>query len=121
MPTSQRVHEGTGQGRALPLWRKRFECNYASPVVLGDYLYALLGVSWTKADLILHGMADGTEKWRRKDVGAGGLTAADGKLLVLGRDGQLILAEASPAAYNELSRVQPFAAGTATPTKARAG
>ena len=71
--------------------------------------------------LICAGMADGTEKWRRKDVGAGGLTAADGKLLVLGRDGQLILAEASPAAYNELSRVQPFAAGTATPTKARAG
>jgi outer membrane protein assembly factor BamB len=44
----------------------------------------------------------------KKDVGSGGLMAADGKLIILSRRGELILAQASPAAYTEIARAQFF-------------
>jgi outer membrane protein assembly factor BamB len=36
---------------------------------------------------------------------------ADGKLIVLSRGGDLILAEASPTAYSEIARAKIFSAG----------
>ena len=37
---------------------------------------------------------------------------ADGKLLILSRRGDLIVAEASPAAYTEIGRATVFSTGT---------
>jgi hypothetical protein len=63
------------------------------------------------ADLVCLNVKDGSVRWRRKDVGSGGLMVADGKLIVLSRDGELILAEASPIAYTEIARAKIFSTG----------
>lgn len=100
-----------GGGDAVVRWKKGFECHYASPVLVGDCLYALAGSGWMRADLVCINSKDGSLRWREKDVGSGGLVVADGKLLILSRRGDLILAEASPAAYTEIGRTKVFSKG----------
>ena len=102
---------GVSDGKAAVLWKKRFECHYASPVLVGDCLYALIVSGWMKADLVCMSVKDGAVRWTQKDVGAGGLIAADGKLIVLSRNGNVILAEASPTAYTEIARTKVFSTG----------
>ena len=51
---------------------------------------------------------------RARDLGHGSLIYADGKLIVMGEDGQLLLIDASPKAYRELGRVQVFEGRTWT-------
>lgn len=46
----------------------------------------------------------GEVKWEERGLGNGSLLVADGQLFVLSERGDLVLAEASPAAYNERSR-----------------
>jgi len=102
---------GVSGGNAAVMWKKGLECHYASPVLVGDCLYALAGSGWMRADLVCVSAKDGSVRWRRKDVGSGGLMVADGKLIVLSRGGDLILAEASPTAYAEIARAKIFSAG----------
>ena len=99
---------GVSGVRAAPLWKRGFECHYATPVLVGDCLYLLAGSGWLKADLVCVNARDGSLAWRKKDVGSGGLVAADGKLIILSRRGESILAQASPAAYAEIARTQVF-------------
>ena len=98
-------------GNAAIRWKKEFECHYASPVLVGDCLYALAGSGWMKADLVCVNAKDGSLRWREKNVGSGGLMVVDGKLLILSRGGDLILAEASPTAYAEIGRAKVFSTG----------
>ncbi len=48
----------------------------------------------------------GEVKWTDKVSGKGALMIADGKLIVLSERGELLVAEASPAAFKPISRVQ---------------
>ncbi len=48
----------------------------------------------------------GEVKWTAKQTGKGSLILADGKLIVLGEKGELMVAEASPAAFNVTARAQ---------------
>lgn len=47
---------------------------------------------------------DGQELWRERGIGAGALSIAGGRLLIVSGEGDLIVAEASPAGYKPLSR-----------------
>jgi len=46
----------------------------------------------------------GKELWRERGLGQGALSIADGKLLVVSEEGELIVAAAEPSGYRELSR-----------------
>ncbi len=48
----------------------------------------------------------GQVKWRQKGMGTGSLMVADGKLIILGERGKLVIAEASPEGFKELSSAQ---------------
>jgi outer membrane protein assembly factor BamB len=50
--------------------------------------------------------ATGEVKWTDKASGKGSLILADGKLIVQGEKGELIVAEAKPDAFKALARVQ---------------
>ena len=52
--------------------------------------------------------ATGTVRWKTDRVGHATVIAADGKLILLNDTGTLILARATPVAYEELSRTQIF-------------
>lgn len=53
----------------------------------------------------------GEERWRERGLGQGALSLADGRLLVMSEEGELIVAEAKPEAYRELSRTKVFDGG----------
>ncbi len=48
----------------------------------------------------------GEVKWSERSVGKGSLMMADGKLIVLSEKGELMVAEATPAAFKPISRAQ---------------
>jgi outer membrane protein assembly factor BamB len=50
----------------------------------------------------------GEDKWMKSGLGRGSLLLADGHLIVLGERGQLVMVEASPAAYKEISSANPL-------------
>lgn len=54
----------------------------------------------------------GEEKWRERGLGMGALSIAGGRLIVMGEEGDLVIAAAKPDAYQELSRTKVFDGGT---------
>jgi outer membrane protein assembly factor BamB len=51
-------------------------------------------------------LAKGETKWDQTGLGMGSLLLADGQLIVLSEQGELVLADASPAAYKENARAK---------------
>lgn len=51
-------------------------------------------------------MQTGAERWRLRGIGKGGLIAANGHLLVLTERGELVVIQATPRAYTEVSRAK---------------
>ena len=81
--------------------------SHLSPgILLGEYLYAFNGEAKQETDLRCLHVPTGELKWSRKDPAFGSLLIADGKLIVLSDKGKLLLAEASPAAFNPLARAK---------------
>ena len=56
----------------------------------------------------------GKVHWDKAGLGRGSVLIADGKLIILGDHGELVLAKATPAEFVEVSRCQVFDKGTLT-------
>lgn len=54
---------------------------------------------------------EGKQQWAVRGMGMGTLSLSDGRLIVLTSDGELVVAKASPDAYEELSRTQALEGG----------
>jgi outer membrane protein assembly factor BamB len=95
-------NEGPAQ-RASPVYRNRrlLRGQFSTPVRYGDHLYG-----FDESYLKCIDLRTGEERWRHEGLGKGSLLVADGKLIVLGEFGRLVLAEVTPEAYRELSAVQ---------------
>jgi outer membrane protein assembly factor BamB len=84
------------------VWRSQVMRNHwASPVLLGDYLYG-----FDEATLKCINVNTQEEKWATRGLGKGALIYADGHLIVLSERGKLLLVEAKPDAYLEKASVQ---------------
>ncbi len=102
------VSSGDGAGCALlemgaegiaPVWENKDMSTKMSGCVLWDeHLYGFDGAILKCLD------AQGEEQWAQRGLGLGALMIADGKLLVQTDEGELVVAKASPAGYEELSR-----------------
>jgi outer membrane protein assembly factor BamB len=77
-----------------------------SSVLIGGHLYGISGQSGHGADLRCVEFQTGDVKWKEPSPGFGALMAADGKLIVLGEKGELIIAEATPEKFHALARAQ---------------
>ena len=87
------------QPEARPLWHTRKMRNKVSGCFLWeDHLYG-----FDESMLKCIGL-DGAERWRVRGLGMGALSICDGRLIVLSSKGELIVAEADPQEYRELSR-----------------
>lgn len=94
--------------RPTLLWTNRcLAVHFNSAVLLDGYLYGIDGnTDAPPKDLRCVELATGQVKWRHAGLGLGSLMAADGKLIVLGERGELVVAAASPEAFQPLARAQ---------------
>jgi outer membrane protein assembly factor BamB len=90
--------------------------NHLSPGVLVDgFVYGINGDAGYAGGVNCIEFATGALKWSDKTVGTGALMSADGKLIILSAKGELIVAEASPAAFKAMARAQVLGGKCWTP------
>jgi outer membrane protein assembly factor BamB len=89
------------------IWKndRTLSSQYASPVVRDGFLYGCDGRSdaGTVALRCLE-LKTGEVRWSKESFGSSSVIAADGRLILLTEDGDLVLADCSPAAYHERAR-----------------
>ena len=95
------------------VWRSRaFANSVAIPVLHEGHLYGFTGRFLTCA-----AVDSGEIVWRSRPPGALGLSLVGDKLAVVAQSGHLVLADASPEGYREITRIAAFERGDyATPT-----
>jgi len=92
-----------GDGEMIPVWQNREMANsFSGCVRMGDHLYGFDQAILKCIDL------DGESMWSVRGIGNGAVTGAGQRLLAMGSTGELIIANASPDEYEELSRTQVF-------------
>ncbi len=110
------ISSGYGTGCALvkvspsgleQLWKSKTMCNQVNTSVLLDgCLYGFRGDVNKKGSgkLVCIDAATGAAKWEQGGFDTGSVMLADGKLIIQAEGGDLVIADASPAAYKELAR-----------------
>jgi len=89
------------------VWQSREMRTQMNPAVLIDgYLYGVDGNEGKGAALKCMTLATGETKWIEKSVGAGSVTVADGKLIVLSETGELMVAKVNPAAFEPVAKAK---------------
>jgi len=106
--TSGQSHHGGARlsfagGKAVKDWESRaLGSNTGQCVLLDGHVY---GVDCSRGTLVCVKWDDGSKVWEQKGFGNfGSLMAADGRLIVMGSNGGLVVAQASPQGYRELRR-----------------
>jgi len=94
-----------------PLWQglAPLASQYCTPVVRGGDIYCIDGRDdLPPADLVCFEAETGRERWRERGFGYGTLLAADGKLLAVKADGEIVLLAENPARFEPLARARPL-------------
>ena len=87
------------------VWQNKELRSQMNPAVLvGDHLYGIDGDAGDENALKCLEFSTGEVKWSVKEIGTGGVTAADGKLIVLSSRGELIIAPASAEKFEPIAR-----------------
>jgi outer membrane protein assembly factor BamB len=96
-----------GAGDVTEIWRNKNMRNHCSSSVLWKgYIYGFDGQFGGGGNLVCLDYTTGQAKWSQGGMGTGSLMTADGKLVILSEGGKLIIAEASPEGFKELSSAQ---------------
>jgi outer membrane protein assembly factor BamB len=92
--------------RMKEVWKgdDSLSAHYNTPVRIGDYLYGIDGRQEAGARLRCIEWKTGKVRWTKEGFGCASLIAADGKLIALREDGNLVLLDPSPEGYREVSR-----------------
>jgi len=92
-------------GKLKRVWENEVMQNqFSSSVYIDGYIYGIDGQAKGKGFLRCIAAKDGSEVWNMR-IGFGSIIAADGKLIAMGEDGMLYMAEATSKGYNELSKM----------------
>ncbi|MFM8890329.1 MAG: PQQ-binding-like beta-propeller repeat protein [Planctomycetia bacterium] len=87
--------------------------HWATPILHEGHVYGSSGRNAGDAVLVCAEWKSGAIRWSVPGLGRASLALADGQLVIRGEFGDLVLAEATPEAYREVSRtrlVDPLAA-----------
>jgi outer membrane protein assembly factor BamB len=96
-----------GAGAPETVWENRSLRNQMNSSVLVDgFVYGVDGNTTDRAALKCLELKSGEVRWADDSVGSGSVTAADGKLLVLGAKGELMVAPASPREFAPTARAR---------------
>ncbi|MBM3237793.1 alcohol dehydrogenase [Candidatus Poribacteria bacterium] len=84
------------------IWQNKTMRNHFNSCVLWEgHLYG-----FDETTLKCLDFQTGDEKWAQRGLGKGSLMLADGKLIVMGDKGDLVIAEVSPERFKEISRAK---------------
>ncbi len=99
-----KISSASGAITAKELYRSRELGNtYAAPVVHDDHLYGFRG------EILTCARADSGEKvWKSREPGGRGLILVDGRLVIFGARGNVVVARATPEGYDEQARIASF-------------
>ncbi|MFC1715401.1 PQQ-binding-like beta-propeller repeat protein [Candidatus Poribacteria bacterium] len=87
------------EDKLVSVWQSKEMKNHLNSSVLWEgYLYG-----FDESQLSCLDWKTGEVKWTQKDLGKGSLMLADGKLIALSDNGNLVIAEASPDGFKELA------------------
>jgi outer membrane protein assembly factor BamB len=111
------ISSGYGKGAALLkpgagpepelVWKSKvLRTQLNAAVLIGGYLYGGDGDASDKPALKCIAIADGKEQWSEPGVSVGALMAAEGKLIIMGDHGELVIAPASPKGFQPTARAQ---------------
>jgi outer membrane protein assembly factor BamB len=89
--------------------------HYNTCVHSNGYLYGFDGRQEEGAQLRCVELKTGKICWKDKHTGCGSMILADGNLIILNEQGQLVLVEATPEAYREKARAHVLAAPCRSP------
>ncbi|HEY0073259.1 MAG TPA: PQQ-binding-like beta-propeller repeat protein [Abditibacteriaceae bacterium] len=104
------ISSGYGTGAAMLqstannalLWKTRdMKNHFNASVLLNGYIYG-----FDESELTCLDMKSGRKMWSQGRLGKGSLIASDNKLIILSERGELVIAEANPQGFKELSRAQ---------------
>ena len=85
-------------------WKNRnMRIYFNAGVVIGDYLY---GGSSPHSAVRCINMETGETQWTKNSIPCASITAADAKLIILSRTGDLYIAEASPSRFMQLAKAK---------------
>jgi outer membrane protein assembly factor BamB len=96
------------------VWKKDkiLSCHYNTPIHHGGHLYGIDGrQEGGAAQLRCVELQTGKVLWAKEQFGCASLLLADGHLIALREDGDLVLIEASPQAYREKARFYALKSG----------
>jgi outer membrane protein assembly factor BamB len=96
-----------GKAGVEEVWQgdRVLSCHYGTPVLHDGFLYGFDGrQEGGEAELRCVEWRTGKVRWKQGGFGTGSLILADGHLLILGEQGDLVVAEATPAGYREKAR-----------------
>ncbi len=96
-----------GDGEPEVVWEnKNLKNQFNSSILLDGHLYGIDDDENKRASLRCIELAAGDLKWEEKSIGFGALIAANGKLIIITEKGELVIAKASAAGFEEISRAQ---------------
>ncbi len=91
-------------GDVTKIWQNKNMRNQINCSVLWEgHIYGFDGQVGGGGKLTCLHLATGEKKWSQRGMGTGSLMLADGKLIILGEKGKLVIAEASPGGFKELA------------------
>jgi len=94
-------------GDVTKVWQNKNMRNQINCSVLFEgHIYGFDGQVGGGGKLTCLDLATGEKKWSQGGMGTGSLMIADGKLIILGERGKLVIAEASPEGYKELASAE---------------
>jgi outer membrane protein assembly factor BamB len=81
--------------------------HWSTPVYKDGYLYGMFSFKkWASGPLKCVDVKTGEIKWEKPGFGAGNALVVGSQILALTDDGQLVVAQASPAGYKEVARAK---------------
>jgi outer membrane protein assembly factor BamB len=93
--------------KVTEIWRNRNMRNHCNSCVLWKgHIYGFDGQFGGGGKLTCIDYNTGQRKWAQGGLGTGSLMVAEGKLVVLGERGKLVIARASPEKYEQLASAQ---------------
>jgi outer membrane protein assembly factor BamB len=97
-----------GKGEPEEVWKgdEVLSNHYATSVHRAGYLYGFDGRQEQRARLRCVELKTGQVCWTKEEFGCGSMILADGQLIILCEDGDLVLVEPTPAGYREKARVK---------------